>query len=304
MLVYLVILAIAIILVPSEAFAWGPGTHLEVATGLLRDTAIFAPAVASLIKKYRDQFVYGMVSADVLVGKKYAGYLHHNHNWSIGWEVFKNCKTAKEKASGYGYLTHLASDIVAHNYYIPYMVIRSFDAKMVNHTYWELRFDMHVEKENWEEVKRVLKADVHVFDKVLENTLKRPMFSYRTNRRIFNTILMMQQFKQIRRAVEIHSKFSQWPLKKSEVKHYKSLVMATARDFLKDFNKAECLSGDPAGFERLKYANETRKTLKKFVSRGMVSRSDTEKFIKKIRAKLRKEMFNPGAKLPDSYEVL
>jgi hypothetical protein len=302
MLVFVII--ILFLFWPSDVFAWGPGTHLEVATGLLKETAIFSPVVAGLLKKYRDQFVYGMVSADVLMGKKYVGYLHHNHNWSVGRQVYKNCKTERERASAYGYLAHLASDIVAHNYYIPYMIINSFDTKMKQHTYWELRFDNHVHEETWNEVLRVIRADVHDFDSVLESTLKRPMFSFRTNKRIFNTILLVQRFRQLRRMVDLHSRVTQWPLKMSEVRYYKNLIMETTRDFMKDPKGAPCLSGDPAGHVRLKYANDTRKTLKKYVSRGLISRKEADKFIKRIRRELRKHMFDPAAKLPGSYEVM
>lgn len=304
MVIWMLVIVIALVFWPADAFAWGPGTHLEVATSLLRDTAFFAPAVARLMKRYRDQFVYGTVSADVLVGKKYAGYLHHNHNWRVGWQVFDNCRSDREKASAWGYLSHLAADIVAHNYYIPYMIIKSFDTRMKQHTYWELRFDMHVDAKNWEEVRRVLKADVHAFDNVLEQTLRRPMFSFKTNKRIFNTILMMQQFRRTRQMVELHNRFSQWPLRRYEVKHYKNLVMKTTRDFLKNPEKAQCLKGDPAGHHRLRYASETRKSLKKFVGREMISEKEAVKFIKKVRGELRRNLFNPGAVLPGSYEVM
>lgn len=304
MFLFITVLVIALFW-PNDAFAWGPGTHLEVAVGLVKDAAIFSPAIAMLLKKYRDQFVYGMVSADVLMGKKYAGYLHHNHNWAVGWQVFENCKSDSEKASAYGYLTHLACDIVAHNYYIPYMVIKSYRInRMRDHTYWELRFDNHVSDETWDEVYRILRADVHSFDNILESTLKRPMFSFKTNRRVFNTILMIQRFRQLRKMINFYSKKTQWPLKRSEVKHYKSLIMKTAHDFLKDPKNAVCLKGDPAGHYRLRYAKDTRKTLRKFVSREMISPKDADKFVKKVRGELRRTMFDPGARLPESYEVL
>lgn len=304
MLIAVLLIILPIILMPANLYAWGPGTHLEVATTLLKEASLFAPAVAVLMKKYRDAFVYGMVSADVLVGKKYAGYLHHNHNWRVGRQVFERCKTDRERAAAYGYLTHLASDIIAHNYYVPYMIIKSFDTKMMQHAYWELRFDVHVEKKTWEEVKRVLKADTSDFDLLLEKTLKRPMFSYKMNKRIFNTIMLMQQFRQMRNMIALHSRFSQWPLRKTEVKHYKSLIMATARDFLKNPDDAPCLKGDPAGHVRLRYASDTRKALKKYVSRGIVTRREADRFIKKVRGMLRKTIFQPEIELPESYSVL
>lgn len=303
MVAYL-ILVILIVVWPSDAFAWGPGTHLEVATSLLKNAAAFSPVVASLMRKYRGEFVYGMVSADVLVGKKYAGYHYHSHNWRVGWQILEGCTTDQERASAYGYLAHLAADITAHNYYIPYMVVKSFDAKMKNHTYWELRFDVHVKPSTWDEAKNVIKGDFSGFDNLLETTLKRPIFSFRTNKRIFSTILLLQKFKQLRQTVEIHSKFSQWPLTGSEVQHYKFLVMKMAREFLIKLEGANCLLGDPSGMRRLKYAGDTRKSLKRLVSRGLVGKADVDRFIKKLRRELKETVLEPDASLPESYEVM
>lgn len=304
MIVYPILTALLVVLWPSDAFAWGPGTHLETAVELLKDISAFSPVVIPLMKKYRDQFIYGMVSADLLVGKKLAGALHHCHNWRIGNQVLKGCRSDKEKASAYGYLTHLASDIVAHNYYVPYMIISSFDAKMKNHTYWELRFDNHVNTSVWDEVNRVISGDHKEFDNLLEKTLRRPLFSFKMNKRIFSTILMVQRLKKVRQTVNLHSKFSQWPLTKSEVRHYKRLIMKTARDYLTELDNSVSIGQDPAGIARLKYANRMRKTLKRYLSRGVVGQKDVDRFLGSVKRHLKKSLFDKNAELPDSYEVL
>lgn len=304
MVVYLILAVILIVLWPSDALAWGPGTHLEASLALLKDAVRFSPLVAPLIKRFRDEFIYGMVSPDVLVGKKYAGALHHCHNWKIGREILNRCKSDRQRASAYGYLAHLACDIVAHNYYIPYMVISSFDGRMRNHTYWELRFDVHVPPSVWQEVRKVIDGDFGEFDAILDRTLLRPIFSFRTNKRIFRTILLIQKFRQIRRTVEIHSKFSQWPLDASEVAHYKNLIMKMARTFLVDLDGAACIKGDPAGLPRLKYANEMRRVLKRFKARGLLGNGEISNFIGRIKEELKKNMLNSEAKLPESYEIL
>lgn len=305
MIVYTILVALLVIFWPSDAFAWGPGTHLETAKVLLEGAVSFSPIVIPLMKAYRDEFIYGMVSADLLVGKKYAGYLHHCHNWDIAWKILDGCKSDRERASAYGYLTHLAADIVAHNYYIPYMIIKSFDANnVVNHTYWELRFDIHVKRSTWNEVKRIVDGDFSCFDHLLEETLIRPLFSFKTNKRIFSTILLLQQFKKLRKTIEIQSKFSEWPLTEVEVEHYRSLIMELAREFLTIFKDAKCLQGEPAGLKRLKYASNLRKSLKRMVSRGMVEKEDVKEFVERLKIKLKDTMLEPDASLPESYEAL
>jgi len=304
MLVYLILIIIGIVCLPTDALAWGPGTHLETATTLLKYTGTFAPVVAALITKYRNEFIYGMVSADILVGKKYAGYLNHCHNWRIGWRVLEACKNDRERASAYGYLAHLAADIVAHNYYIPYMMIKSFGTRLKHHTYWELRFDMHVKSATWDRVREVVRGDYDSFDNLLEETLLRPLFSFKMNKRIFSTILLVQNLKQLRKTVEIHDRFSQWPLSKSEVRHYRYLTMKMARGFLVDPKGAPCLNGDPAGHDRLKFAKNTRKSLRRLKKRKLTSPADKDEYLNLIRKTLRDDMLNPNVKLPESYEAL
>ena len=300
----IIIATLILVLYPVDALAWGPGTHLETAAGLLNDIAIFSPVVIPLLKKYHDEFVYGMVSADVLFGKKYAGYLNHCHNWNVGWRLLEDCTDDRDKASAYGYLTHLASDIVAHNYYIPLMIIKSHKARMKHHTYWELRFDMHVEPTTWNEVRRVIRGDFTSFDTLLEKNLKEPIISFKASKRIFNSILLLQKFKQLRKAVELHSRVTQWPLTEEEVKRYKALIMSVSRDFLTKLKKSDSQNGDPTGISRLKYAARTRKKVRGFLSRGLIQKEEADDFIRFIDSKLEESIFDPTARLPESYEAM
>lgn len=303
MLVYTIIAVLLVIFWPANAYAWGPGTHLEVALSLVKDAALLSPIVAGLIARYRDEFVYGMVSADILMGKKYAGYLHHCHNWNIAWGVLAACKTDKERASAYGYLAHLAADVVAHNYYIPYMMIESFATKMKQHTYWEMRFDMSVRPAVWDEMKNIISGDFSEFDRLLEKNLKRPLFSFKINKRVFNTILLLQKFKQTRNAVELHAKVMQWPLTRAEVRHYKFLITRMTRELLTKFERAECQKGEPIGQQRLAYARNLRRKLRKMDKEGKVTKKSIEKFLERVKLRLKETMLDPSANLPNISEL-
>lgn len=304
MIVYIILTMVTILIWPESLYAWGPGTHLETGINLIAKAASFSPTVALLVKKFRDEFLYGMVGADILVGKKYAGYLHHSHNWASGWKILKACKTDPERASAYGYLTHLAADIIAHDYYIPLMIIKSYDTKLKNHTYWEMRFDMHVEPSIWDEMKRVINSNFGDFDKILDKNLRRPLFSFGTNKKIFKSILIVQKFRQLRKAVELHAKLSQWPLSGEEVTHYKRLITAVTSDFLTRLSESKSQTGDPSGLSRLAYAARIRKSIRQFSSKGLLTNRDIERFIDTLNVRLKNALFIPDALLPESYEVL
>jgi len=245
-----------------------------------------------------------MMSPDILVGKKYAGYLYHCHNWRVGWQVLTACRTDRERASAYGYLSHLAADVVAHNYYVPYSFIKGFDMDLMSHTYAELRFDNHVTPKTWEEMKRIVKGDFGSFDRLLESTLKKPIFSFGTNKKIFNTILLVHQLKQVRTMVATYAKYSEWTLSRKELGHYQSLIMEVTEDFLTSLHKARCLQGEPNGEHRLQYALNMRKSLRKLLLRRLVRREEIDRFVTRLRGALQKTIFDPEAELPQSFEAL
>jgi len=288
--VYLIFLFL-LLLIPRSAFAWGPGTHLEIGLEILKDLAILSPFLARLLARHPNEFLYGMISADLPVGKKYAGRLHHSHNWDVAFKILDVSKGSPEKASAYGYLAHLSSDIVAHNYYIPYMMIASYPARLKNHTYWEARFDAHVRPGVWDKMGEIVRSDFSAFDAVLEANLKIPFLSFRTNKRIFNTILAIQRLREVRAAVKIHSRFSLWPISANERSHYMRLAIETTRDFLKRQREAPCTKGDPSGALCLKYARGWRDMFRHLVSSGVIERRDIDGYLKKIRKNLLRHIF-------------
>lgn len=258
MLVYIILSAIVYFLVPSVAEAWGPGTHVEIAFLLLERLALMAPAVRAVIAGREEWFVYGSIAADIIVGKKFAGSLNHCHNWRVGEKVLKAARTDREKAAAYGYLAHLAADVVAHNLYVPAKIRQSRGSRTFNHTYWEMRFDMHVRPEVWQKMSRMIVGDFSPFDRLLEKILKRALFSFKTSKKIFSGILAIQRFKQFRRTFGVYAKKSKHKLDTKEISHYMRLALQSAQDYLKDPLAADCVKFDPHGISKIKEAKASR----------------------------------------------
>lgn len=258
MLVYIILSVLVYLLAPSVAHAWGPGTHVEIAFKLLENMALMAPAVRAVIAGREEWFVYGNVAADTIVGKKFAGEHDHCHNWHIGEEILKAARTDREKAAAYGYLAHLAADVVAHNQYIPAKIMQSkrAHARTLNHTYWEMRFDMHVRPEVWEKMNRMILGDFSPFDKLLERVLKRALFSFKTSKKIFSGILAIQRFKQFRRTFAIYGKKSKHKLDTKEISNYMRLALKNSLDYLENPSSAECTRFDPTGEEKIREAKQ------------------------------------------------
>lgn len=286
MFVYIILSTLVFVLLPSAAFAWGPGTHIEIALSLLEKSALMAPVVRAIISGREHWFMYGSVAADIIVGKKFAGVHDHCHNWSAGFKLLKAAKTDRERAAAYGYLSHLAADIVSHNYYIPFSIIKSYRARTLSHTYWEMRFDMHVRPHVWDEMKKMIMYDFSPFDKLLKRTLKHALFSFRTSKTIFSGILALQRFKHFRRTFSNYAKRSRFSLDSKDISHYMRLALASASGFLADPLHAPCVKFDPIGNEKIEYAHWMRWKLKRDKRRKNLNTHDIERQLAMIKQKL------------------
>lgn len=297
MFVYIILTTLILIILPDTAFAWGPGTHLETAMTVLERLALVAPAVRAIIAAAPDAFLYGAVHADVVVGKKRAGHKYYCHTWQLATKLIKRAKTPTEKAAAYGHLCHMAADVVAHNLFVPYKIIYSYDRRLLRHTYWEMRFDLHVKPSVWKKMGTLLKSDFKSFDQLLARSFNKTLFSFPTNRRIFRGILRIQKGAKIHAVLKSYARHSAWTLPSGDIKKYRGLIEASVFDFLKNGFKSNAMHGDPSGSERIAYAKEIRKKLKKLARKQGKDRAITS-LIKTIHDRLEKNMYKQSSDLP------
>ncbi len=248
---------------PDHAFAWAPTTHLEVGITVLNNLSLLAPPVKELIEKFPFDYLYGNISADIVIGKKYAGKLKNCHNWNVGFKVFDKASSPSQKAFALGYLSHLAADTIAHNYYIPERMVLSFSTRTLRHAYWELRFGSFVEREIWQLPKMIAK-DVHKDnDKLLKFVFENNhLLSFKTNKTIFSSILLIKRMNSWHRMMNSLSSRSKWVLKQEEKDKYFQLAFTAVSDLLTLWGEAPCLNEDPTGWEQLKKAKTWRRKLK------------------------------------------
>src|SRR5512140_1458091 len=117
--------AVAVVLLPGTAQAWGPLAHLSFSAQALGNLSVLGLDVQAILHGHGNDFLYGSLAADIVVGKNLARYLHHCHNWKVGFDVYKLARQPSEQAFALGFLAHLAADTVAHNYFVPYKVVSS-----------------------------------------------------------------------------------------------------------------------------------------------------------------------------------
>lgn len=180
------------ILIPSAAFAWGPLTHMYLGNELLSCAPLIPAGILALIRKHKQDFLYGNLMADIIIGKKYLPDDKSSHSWDVGLKLLDQAKTWPERAFAYGYLGHLAADTVAHE-------TLTDEMGNMGHTWAELKADSLIDKAYWLQTVTISKKVRKRSDLLLKSSLDSYVFSFKTNRRIYKSIVFLSFFNKKRR---------------------------------------------------------------------------------------------------------
>lgn len=283
MILIAIMTIIVVLLLPGEALAWGPATHLEVGKTILENTKLLVPPVRALLLAYPYDFLYGNISADIVIGKNLVEELKHCHNWKVGFRLLRRAETDSQKAFAYGYLSHLSADTIAHNHFIPEMMIKSFSARSLRHIYWEMRFDALAEKGIWQLPRKFIKEVHRDNDRLMGETIEDTPLSFRTNKTIFSSMLMLHRFEQWHKMLGLLSSSSKWALSKEEKERYFAISVDSVIDLLTFSHKAHCIKKDPTGRHSLNAAKFIRKRLKTIQRSGRDWETAMESALKWVR---------------------
>lgn len=287
----------------GNSYAWGPAMHLSLASSVLNNLAILPLYEQTILATYPYDFVYGCIGADIIHGKKFIEYAKHCHNWHVGMNVLDSAKSDSQRSFAYGYLSHLAADVIAHNYYVPNQIIASFNTRMLNHAYWEIRFDSYMDKSVWELAGKVAKEVHRDNDPLLRATLENTLFSFGTNKKIFNSLLMVARLKRWHKTMDLISSRSSWKLDKDDIENYKKLALDSTFAFLIDGKNAVCCKADPAGRKSLEVAAKIRKELNELKNKGRIANGDYKQIFEKLKPRFREATFKDFGHL-DLKELL
>lgn len=246
-------------LFPAEAWAWGPGVHLAIGDHVLTHLQGFAPVVASALTLHPQRFLYGCLSADILIGKGCRFTPTHSHNWSTGRTLLRQAESSEEAAYAYGYLSHLAADVIAHNYLVPNMLAFSAGHGKFSHTYVEMQADLRVE---WPEASRLFRLPHKAEDKLLRLAVAQKKMPFLMKKHLFRQSVWLVEKKSYRRSLGIfrHANPSTWNIWKDEF-ILKSIDLAQnlVMNLLSDPLRSPALECDPIGSANLDQIRSFRK---------------------------------------------
>jgi hypothetical protein len=262
----LLCVGLVLLVVPHQAYAWTPGTHIYLAESVLAHLAFLPAAAADLLRAYPFDFLYGNIAADSSIAKRYAPLGRHCHYWHVGQEIHDLAGSDALRAFGLGYLCHLSADTIAHNYFVPRQLMLTSSTASVGHSYWEARVESHLGDAYARAAKDVILLDHGEADAHLDRIIAPTIFSVRTNRRLFRGMVHITETTGWQRATQVAREYSRWPLDDQDVEHHLGL----SYDFMIELLGGPTSPGlqlDPSGERPLKMAKELRRRVLRYSGR-------------------------------------
>ena len=256
-----------ILLSAPMAHAWGTGVHLAIGSHILSNLGLIAPAIAEIICKHTNEFLYGCLSADIFIGKGCRTTPTHSHNWSVGRQLLEFAPTPQLKSYAYGYLSHLAADTIAHNYFIPNMLASTPGSGKLSHVYIEMQADMHV---SWDPAKarELFKKSYKAEDARLLCVTEKKKFSFYLKKQLYRGSILASTQKSWNTSLSFMHQF----LPRATDPEYFEQMFLLSRDVVQDFlgdpAKAFVLNLDPVGTDNLKRAHLSRRKRTRSIRQG------------------------------------
>ena len=253
----------------TDALAWGPATHVSLASDILANLWLLPASVGALLAKHRRYFSYGNVATDTVLAKKMSRVKQVCHRWSTGFSLLDSAQTDEGKAFAYGYLAHLAADTVAHNKLLPRQMAVCRSTIAFGHLYWEIRADAKIARTHWLALRKALRGTYAEPEQLLESHLRQTLLSFRTNRFIFKRMNLLASERSWRRSVDFWARLSRFTLEDELVRHYHAESLERIVDVMTLERNSLVLHEDPNGNALLSQARAQRRQIIQMRRAGM-----------------------------------
>jgi hypothetical protein len=127
----------------------------------------------------------------------------------------------------------------------------------------------------------------------LRNVLTTTIFSFGTNKRIFNSIMMLSRVERLQKVMQTLSRRSHYQLAESDRDEYMVLAREAIFDFLNDPDASKFLRVDPTGEKALAAADVMRKKLRLRYKSGFMSKEEGFREVETVRSTLRNSLHHP-----------
>ncbi len=258
----LLFLTFFLMLFPFHLYGWGGVAHYYFGQLILENAGLISSTAAAVIVEYPYDFLYGLLAADIIIGKKYTTWENHSHNWEVAFSLFTLADREYKVSFVWGYLSHLAMDVIAHNFFLPEMFIRYYHGKMRNHSYWEMKFETCFPDSVWLSIRKVEKGAHREDDEVLRAGLKPTLFSFAINRRLFDLLSLQRRVRAWKNVIRRISTRSIYKIPEDRRDFYINRSVDAALDILENGENAFITSLDPTGRSSIRNGFQIKRKLR------------------------------------------
>ena len=235
------------------ALAWGPAVHTAIGCSILGNLGQLLPDIAGIIQSYPMEFIYGSLSADFYVGKGQKKKNGHSHNWDAGLRFVDRANDEREASYAYGFMSHLAADVVAHNYFVPNLIQRAPTWKRMGHLFFEAKADRFVGPTYLRVARDILAIDRLQCDELLIGAVGKKN-GLKTRRQIFTQSVKVSDFLNGSPLLLFEQRESRYTVSYEYLAFMINLAYRLVKDVLKNLDASPCLSFDPIGSHNLRQA--------------------------------------------------
>ena len=253
----LILAALFVAVLPDQAFAWGPGVHLALGNAVLSNLGCLPPLLAALLARHREAFLYGSLSADIFIGKGTSFKPGHSHNWVTGFKLLKSADNPRVAAYAYGYMTHLAADVVAHNYFVPNALAAMKSGSNLSHVYVEAQADRRFRCEH-ETALALLRMPNRAQDDSLLMAMERRRLPFLVKKQLLKGSLSLTGRKSWSDSLRLADRLLHASRVNRQLDEMFSLSENLVFDFLADPDNSPAVSFDPIGSGNLRLVREMR----------------------------------------------
>jgi len=150
-----------------------------------------------------------------------------------------------------------------------------------------------VDKKMWEIGKKVSMEHYKLNDELLRNWVSGTLFSFDTNKRIFNSILLLSRLEKWQKVLKTLSSNSRYVLEPDNCEEYATMAEEAVIDFLSGMERSRYFQADPTGEMALKTAEAVRKNLRLLYKNGKINRAQAMEQVEEMKGKLRTAICSP-----------
>lgn len=132
----------------ADAWAWGLQTHAFFAQTLLWLVPLTDPRLRKAAAKLPRLILAGACLPDlVLTSVGRIPTLNASHDWETAARLFADAGSDEERALALGFASHLLTDIVAHNHFVPAHELVWIDVPLATHAAAEWAMDRYISRQ-------------------------------------------------------------------------------------------------------------------------------------------------------------